>query len=113
MGGQNGAAATAEPQWSVIDRLHRLRDRVADGEGDLPRHVRRAAASGGPVPVDARAYAEKVRRNAYEVVDGDIDNLKAQAWSEDEIYELTVAIAVDAGLSRLDRARRVLEEAEG
>ncbi len=92
-------------------RLYELRERVIEGPGDLPRHIRRAAASGGAVPLDAAAYAEKLRRHAYKVVDRDVEDLNARAWSEDEIFELTVAIALDAGLSRLERALRALEEA--
>ena len=96
---------------SVVARLNALRDRVAEGAGHLSPSTRRAAASGADVPVEARAYTDKVRRHAYRVVDRDVEDLRAAGWSEDEIFELTIAIAMDAGLSRLNRARRVLEEA--
>jgi alkylhydroperoxidase family enzyme len=92
-------------------RLDELRDRVTAGPGQLSVAVRSAAASGGSVPEEAQAYVDKVRRHAYKVVDRDVEDLKAAGWSEDEIFELTVATAVDAGASRWERARRLLEEA--
>ena len=97
---------------SVIDQLRDLRDRVVDGPGELSSVVRRAAASGSDVPPVAQAYADKVRRHAYKVVDRDVEELKAAGWSEDAIFELTVATALGAGLSRLEHAYRVLQEAE-
>lgn len=93
----------------VIARLYELRDRVTEGSGELPRGVRRAAASGASVPVEAQSYTDKVRRHAYKVVDRDIAELRAAGWSEDEIFELTVATALQAGLSRWDHATRILE----
>ena len=96
---------------SIIDQLHDLRGRVVDGPGELPPIVRRAALSGSDVPAVAQAYTEKVRRHAYKVVDGDIEELKSAGWSEDEVFELTLATALGAGLSRLEHACRVLQEA--
>ena len=96
---------------SIAAQLQDLRDRVVDGPGELPSEVRRAAAAGSDVPVAARAYTEKVRHHAYKVVDHDVEELKSAGWSEDQIFELTVATAVGAGLSRLDHALRVMKEA--
>lgn len=94
----------------ILDQLQDLRDRVVNGPGELSPIVRRAAASGSDVPPVAQAYTEKVRLHAYKVVDGDVEDLKSAGWSEDEIFELTVAIALEAGLSRLENACRVLQE---
>lgn len=99
------------PRRSIDDLLHDLRDRVENGPGELSSAVRRAATSGSEVPEAAQAYAEKVRRHAYKVVDRDIEELKSAGWSEDEIFELTVATALGAGLSRLEHAARALREA--
>lgn len=54
------------------------------------------------------AYLEKVRDRAYAIVDRDIDDLKAASFSEDLIFEKTVAVAVEEGLRRLDRAVEVM-----
>jgi alkylhydroperoxidase family enzyme len=43
-----------------------------------------------------------VRRHAYRVTDRDVEELKAAGFSEDEIFEHTVAAAVAAGLDRRD-----------
>ena len=98
------------PKRSVFDKLNELRDRVVNGPGELAPIVRHAAASGSDVPSAAQAYTEKVRLHAYKVVDRDVDDLKSAGWSEDEIFELTLAIALGAGLSRLEHACRVLQE---
>jgi alkylhydroperoxidase family enzyme len=53
-------------------------------------------------------YLEKVRDRAYAVVDRDIDALKEAGFSEDEIFEQTVVVAIAEGLRRLDRADEVI-----
>ena len=53
-------------------------------------------------------YLEKVRRGAYRVSDGDVDELRAAGFSEDEIFEQTVSVAVSEGLIRLDAGLRAL-----
>jgi alkylhydroperoxidase family enzyme len=53
-------------------------------------------------------YLEKVRDRAYAVVDLDIDALKETGFSEDEIFEQTVVVAIAEGLRRLDRADEVI-----
>lgn len=94
----------------IVKQLEELRAHVVEAPGKLPHHIRSAALSGSAVPTVAKAYTDKVRRHAYKVTDHDIENLKAGQWSEDDIFELTVAAALGAGLSRLDQARRALHE---
>jgi alkylhydroperoxidase family enzyme len=54
-------------------------------------------------------YVEKVRKHAYKVVDADIDDLRAEGMTEDDIFELTVDVARDEGQRRLDIVNRLLE----
>jgi alkylhydroperoxidase family enzyme len=54
------------------------------------------------------SYVDKVALHAYKVVDADIEALKAAGYSEDEIFEVTVAVAVGAALERLERGLRAL-----
>jgi alkylhydroperoxidase family enzyme len=54
------------------------------------------------------AYLDKVRTHAYKVTDADVEQLKAAGFSEDEIYEQTVAAAISEGLRRLDAAAAVV-----
>jgi alkylhydroperoxidase family enzyme len=61
-----------------------------------------------PAPPEMAAYLEKVRDRAYAVVDQDIEALKEAGFSEDAIFEQTVAVAIAEGLRRLDVAGRVI-----
>lgn len=61
-----------------------------------------------PAPPEMDAYLEKVRDRAYAVIDGDIEKLKQAGFSEGEIFEQTVAVAIAEGLRRLDRAAEVI-----
>ena len=54
-------------------------------------------------------YIEKVRAHAYKVTDGDIDAMRAEGMSEDDIFELTVEVAVEEGRRRLDVVDRLLK----
>ena len=54
------------------------------------------------------AYLEKVRDRAYAVIDRDVEALKEAGFSEDEIFEQTVMVAIVEGLRRLDRAAEVI-----
>jgi alkylhydroperoxidase family enzyme len=54
------------------------------------------------------AYLGKVRECAYTVTDADVEALKAAGFSEDEIFEHTVAAAIGEGLRRLDAATEAI-----
>lgn len=55
-----------------------------------------------PVPM-LKPYLDKVVHHAYKVVDADVERLKRADYSEDEIFELTIAAALGASLARLER----------
>lgn len=76
---------------------------------ELIERLREAARPDRLAPTVAEPYLGKVRWDAYTVTDHDVDELKAAGLAEDEIFELTVAVAVAAGLERLDAALRVLK----
>ena len=65
-------------------------------------------ARGPPLPPAFDAYLEKVRDGAFRVTDEDVRELVDAGFSEDEIFEHTVATAVAAGLDRLDAGLRTL-----
>ena len=75
---------------------------------DPVAELRCIVASSPPAPAEMAAYLEKVREHAYTVVDSDIETLKEAGFSEDEIFEQTVAAAIAEGLRRLDRADEVI-----
>ena len=60
-------------------------------------------------PASMASYLEKVRTCAYTVTDADVEALKADGCSEDEIFEQTVAVAIGEGLRRLEAGLRVVE----
>jgi hypothetical protein len=61
-----------------------------------------------PPPAEAMAaYLAKVRERAYAVTDADVEHLKT-AFSEDEIFEQTVAVAIAQGLRRYDAAMEAI-----
>jgi len=66
--------------------------------------LRRIAASVDAAPAGMEAYLAKVRDRAYTVTDADVERLEAAGFSEDEIFEQTVAAAIREGLRRLDAA---------
>ena len=70
--------------------------------------LRSLNAQATPAPPEMDAYLAKVRDRAYTVVDADVDALKAAGFSEDEIFERTVAVAIAEGLRRLDRAEEAI-----
>jgi alkylhydroperoxidase family enzyme len=60
----------------------------------------------GVGPLDS--YLEKVRTRAYTITDADVQAVKDAGVSEDEIFERTVAVAVEEGRRRLAAAERVI-----
>jgi alkylhydroperoxidase family enzyme len=69
---------------------------------DLIERLRTSARPERPAPPELASYLEKVRLHAYKVTDGDVQALKDAGFSEDQIFEHTVSVAVAAGLERLE-----------
>ena len=61
------------------------------------------------MPPAAEAYTDTVRRNAYRVTDAQVEALRDAGLSEDDVFELTVAAAVGAGLERLEAGLGAME----
>lgn len=103
---ERGQPRASQPYEPLIERL---RTRVLDGPGRLDVQVRRAAFEGDAVPDELTGYVETVRRHAYKLTDGDVDAVLARGWSEDQVFELTVATAVGIGLAQLEAVRRAMD----
>jgi hypothetical protein len=70
----------------------------------------RGLAAAAPAPPAAMArYLDTVRERAYTVTDGDVEALKDDGFTEDELFEQTIAVALGEGLRRLDLARAAIE----
>jgi alkylhydroperoxidase family enzyme len=74
---------------------------------ELIATLREAAHPEREAPPELHAYLEKVRLHAYRVSDDDVARLRG-AFSEDELFEHTVATSVAAGLERLEQALEVM-----
>jgi hypothetical protein len=85
------------------DAIGHLRRAVLETPGNASLDLRAAAESAAPTgPADV--YLDKVRRESYRIVDGDIDALRAAGLTEDAIFELTVAAALGEATRILDRS---------
>jgi alkylhydroperoxidase family enzyme len=81
--------------------MHAITRSVLEGPGRLDPAVRQAASAGGPVPDALARYVDQVRRYAYRVTDADVQALLTAGYSEDQIFELTLSVALGAGVERL------------
>jgi hypothetical protein len=82
--------------------MRRVHDAVLGADGSLPYETRLALAAGREIPDELKPYAEKVARHAYRITDRDIEALREAGYDDDAIFEVTVAVALGAGLYRRD-----------
>ncbi len=90
--------------------MHRLEQAVLGSPGELDPELRRSIAAGDH-PEELAEYLEKVSKHAYKVLDRDIDRLKELGYSEDAIFEATVAAALGAARHRLQRGLTAIADA--
>jgi alkylhydroperoxidase family enzyme len=80
-------------------------------ELELRRAVLERTRSGASqVPEALREFVEKIAERPWTVSDEDFVRLRAAGYSEDELYEVTLAAAIGAGLQRFDAGLRAMEE---
>ncbi len=111
MSRSSGMGDAVDPKYA--DKFRDLERRVLDGPGSIGPAVRRAAAEGGGVPEDVAGYVDKVRRAAYTVTDEEVATLLASGWSQDQLFELTVAAAFGAARRRLQAGLEALGSVPG
>jgi hypothetical protein len=90
------------------DVLTRLEARLRAGPGELSPQTRAAAIDADPL---AQAYVETIRRHAYKLTDRRLEELAQADWSDDQVFELTVAAAFGAAKRRLDAGLAALDAA--
>lgn len=94
--------------------LARLEKRLRSGRGELAPAARAAAIDADPLPDPlAQRYVEALRQHAYQITDRHLEELARAGWTDDEIFELTVAAAFGAAKRRLDAGLAALGEAAG
>lgn len=91
--------------------FEQMRRRIVEGAGELSSDVRRAAAASTrtTLPEALSELVEKIHRHAYLVTDDDIAAARNAGYSEDQLFELTLAAAVGAADERLRAAMNVAE----
>ncbi len=85
-----------------------LRRAVFDSPGVSDRAVRAAAAEGEGLPPSLEAYVVKVSGAAYRITDADVATLKTSGYSEEEIFEVTVAAGLGAALRSFGAGMRAV-----
>jgi alkylhydroperoxidase family enzyme len=92
--------------------VEEMERRIVAGPGAVDAALRAAAVIGASVgdPL-MEGYLEKVRREAYAVTDHDLGALRSAGWTEEQIFELTVAAAFGAGRRRFVSGMGALREA--
>lgn len=97
---------------SRYPRLHKkLRYAVLDAPAAADAALRRAAYCGESLAEPLSRYAEKLRRHAYRVQDDDLERMHHAGYSEDQVFEVTIAAALGAGDARLRVGLSTLNEA--
>lgn len=89
--------------------LEELRSAALESPGETAPELRLAAATDRAVPPELAPWVAKVRERAYTTTDAEVEELRRAGWSEDAIFEVTVAAAVGAGLERFAAGVRALE----
>ncbi len=88
-----------------------LLERVLIGPGATPALLRQQAADDRGLAGATGAYVHQVHVDALRTTDEQVDALRS-SYSEDQIFELTVAAATGAGRDRLDKVLALLAEQE-
>ena len=102
--------------------IENIKSATLAGEGSTDPILRQAVAAysknatptylplDGRIPTTLLPYLNKVGQHAYKIMDKDVEHLKELAYTEDEIFELTLAAAFGAGLARLESGLALLDE---
>jgi alkylhydroperoxidase family enzyme len=89
-----------------------MKDALTAPGGDTAVALRKALLEGrvSEAPAALGPYLDKVRRSAWTITDEDVEALKRQGYTEDQIFEVTASAAIGAALMRMDRAMAVVRE---
>jgi alkylhydroperoxidase family enzyme len=98
---------------------------VTRGPGQTPADLRRVAAdraaavavgtkdpAPSSLPDDLAALIDKAARHAYTITDADLATLKRSGYSDDQLFEIVIAVAVGAAVGRLDIGLQALRGAQ-
>jgi hypothetical protein len=92
-----------------------IRQRLAAAQVDTDAVLRTGAAAraagGEPIPEPYDALARLVGEASYRVTDKEVAAVRDATGSDKATFEIVMAAAIGAGLSRWDHAIRALDEA--
>jgi hypothetical protein len=96
-------------------QLQKAIDAILTQPAETEQHVRRAVlettrTGAGQVPEVFRKLVDKIAERPWTVSDEDFVELLAAGYSEGQLYEVTLAAALGAGLRRFDAGLRALGE---
>jgi alkylhydroperoxidase family enzyme len=97
---------------SLAAARNELIEQVLRGPGEATQEMRAGAASatGAGLPAELASLVEKIHRHAYRVTDEELASLRAR-YSEDVLFEITVAASISAAEQRFLAGLRAVEEA--
>ncbi|HEY7671328.1 MAG TPA: hypothetical protein VIC71_03850 [Gammaproteobacteria bacterium] len=88
---------------AAVRRAALTRARQVSGRAD-------GAALESALDAAVERWVEKVARHAYKTTDEDLAALRAAGYSEDQIFEITIAAALGAAQARAECAQEALEQ---
>jgi AhpD family alkylhydroperoxidase len=91
------------------DSVQNLRHSVLTAPATTKPSLRTAAAGGDALPEPLQSYVRKVRDASFKITEADITELTEAGYSEDEIFEITVAAAVGAALRSFDTGHHAIK----
>ena len=83
-------------------------DAVLRAPAQTSTALREAAFRGDAMPPALEDYVHKVRRYSYRLGDDDVKRLLANGYSEDMVFEITIASALGAADEHLQAGLRAL-----
>jgi hypothetical protein len=82
--------------------LEALRRSVLKTVGATESTLRESAFRGAQLPAPLGSYVSKVHNDSHRISDSDVAGLLAAGYSEDAVFEITLAAAIGAANRRLD-----------
>jgi hypothetical protein len=97
---------------NLQNALAALLEQPGATEQSLRRGVLECNRSGdGQIPEGVRDFVDKIAAQPWTVSDEDFHRLRAAGYTESQLYEITLAAALGAGVARFDAGLRAIEEA--
>lgn len=93
------------------DEISALRWAALESPAVTDPAARAAAFKNDALPSPLGQYVAKVHGESYRITDGEVEALLAAGYSQDAVFEMTVAAALGAAIQRLEAGLRALREA--